>query len=79
MTPDAPIGRRPINRANAFEIFLTKVSARVGLQLPSCRAADKAEHKALERAILEEVRDPCGIAGAHLDRIPFAKHAELFA
>ena len=76
---DLLIGLGLVHRAIAFDSRLMKVLEHVGVHIPADLAANKPKYKALERELLEKVCKASAITGGHLDRILFAKYAEIVA
>lgn len=74
---DLLIGLGLVHRAIAFDSRLMKVLEHVGVQIPADLAANKPKYKALEQELLEKVCEASNITGGHLDRILFAKYAEI--
>lgn len=74
---DLLIGLGLVHRAIAFDSRLIKVLEHVGVKIPADLAANKPKYKALEQELLKKVCEASDITGGHLDRILFAKYAEI--
>jgi hypothetical protein len=61
----------------AFDIRLVNVLRHLGVQLPTDLATNKLKYKALESELLAKVCQPCGVTGAHFDRILFNRYDKI--
>ncbi len=74
---DLLIGLGLVHNAIAFDVRIQNILEHVGACLPNDLPGNKIKYRQLEKEILEKVCTPCGMSGAHFDRILFAKHAEI--
>lgn len=68
---DLLIGLGMVENAIALDSRLQKVLSRVGIELPDDLAMNRSKYKLLESELLQKICKPCGVTGAHFDRILF--------
>ncbi|HYE34193.1 hypothetical protein [Methylocaldum sp.] len=74
---DLLIGLGLITQAIAFDTRIMNILNHCGADIPEDLASNKIKYKALENELLEKVCKPCGISGAHFDRIMFQSYAQI--
>ncbi len=74
---DLLIGLGIVENAIALDSRLQKILSEAGVKLRNDLAVNRASYKLLESELLQKVCEPCGVTGAHFDRILFNNWKDL--